>query len=89
MTIAMTMTESQISIFFLQPSITVHFLTKIVNKTQPTLYNSDNMTKGSQKEEGRQLNYIENTSAQHAKQRITYILAFHFNVLRRELEEVP
>ena len=84
-----TMPKSYISIFFLQPSKLVHVLTKIVNKSQPTLNNGANMTNEGQKGEGLKLQHLKNGFAHYIKYRSICILAFHFNGLRKEPEKVP
>jgi len=60
-----------------------------VNKSQPNLYNGDNMTNGGQKGESLKLQHLKNSFARYIKYSGNCILAFHFNGLRKELEKVP
>jgi hypothetical protein len=80
------MPERYISIFFLQPSKLVYVLTKIVNKSQPTLYNGVNIPYASREKRRPKMQYPE-ISVPHNNGGISD-LAF-FNNMRKNLEEVP
>ena len=80
--------NSYISIFFLKSPKLVHCLARIVNKSQTTLNNRNNMNIESQKREGKQLQHSKN-SVHYPKCKRNRVFAFHFNGLGKKTEEIP